>query len=120
MNITPFTVYLVMQADSLIFLMGFIAIFFGVFCAVLWINNFVENGEDEEDFSTFIRRTKLKLLTGVVLFAAVGAALTPSTKTLAAALVIPAIAKSDAIQKDFPEIYNLAVGKLKEQLQPSK
>ena len=42
--------------------------------------------------------------------------LVPSSKTIAAMVVIPAIAQSDAIKRDLPEIYSAAVSKLKEEL----
>lgn len=44
----------------------------------------------------------------------------PTSKTLAASYLAPMIANSAAVQRDFPELYNLAVQKLKEQLTPSK
>lgn len=40
----------------------------------------------------------------------------PSSKTYAAMVIVPAIAQSDAIQKDLPEVYKAAVEKLKESL----
>lgn len=46
---------------------------------------------------------------------AVGLAI-PSTQTLCAMFVLPRITASEAIQKDLPEIYNLAVEKLKSSL----
>jgi len=42
----------------------------------------------------------------------------PSTSTLCAAYVIPAVANSQAVQKDFPELYDLAISRLKDQLKP--
>jgi len=49
---------------------------------------------------------------------ALAATLMPSTKTLCAMFVVPAIVNSQAVQKDFPELYALAVEKLKSQLTP--
>lgn len=40
----------------------------------------------------------------------------PSSKTIAMMVVIPAITNSEAVQKDLPEIYDLAVKSLKESL----
>lgn len=56
----------------------------------------------------------------VAVFSFLAAVLMPSTKTLCAVVVVPAIANSEAVQKDFPELYTLAVEKLKEQLAPAK
>jgi len=40
----------------------------------------------------------------------------PSRETFAAMYVLPAIAKSEAVQKDLPEVYSMAVDFMKKQL----
>lgn len=40
----------------------------------------------------------------------------PTRETFAAMYVLPAIAKSEAVQKDLPEVYNMAVDFMKKQL----
>lgn len=42
--------------------------------------------------------------------------ITPNQKTVAMMVVIPAITESEAIQKDVPEIYNIAVNAIKEKI----
>jgi hypothetical protein len=54
---------------------------------------------------------------GVWFLVAMGAmAFFPTSKTLAASYLLPMMANSVAVERDFPELYNLAVQKLKEQL----
>jgi hypothetical protein len=40
----------------------------------------------------------------------------PSSKTIAAMVVIPEIANSDVIKRDIPDIYEAAIGKLRAEL----
>ena len=44
----------------------------------------------------------------------------PSKQTFAAMYVLPALAKSEAVQKDLPEVYGMAVDFVKKQLTNSK
>ena len=43
-------------------------------------------------------------------------ALMPSSKTIAAMVIAPAIANSEVIKRDIPDIYEAAISKLKEAL----
>ena len=112
MSITPLTVYLVMQAD--VFLGALIGL--GIVLTVLAL--IVASGKlilDEEDAKRLAEYpTKTGAAFAFVCFFLY--AVIPSTKTLAAMLIVPAIANSEVIQKDMPELYNLAVEKLKDTL----
>jgi len=46
--------------------------------------------------------------------------LTPTSKTIAMMVIIPKIVDSKVVQQDLPEIYDLALKALKEQLTPKK
>lgn len=140
MNLTSLTVYLVMQADMIRF-----GIFFFLASLVCWkafftIIAMAASSADQAklDSESNLRPPEIEKLRAriekfrrygkrdarwvTICFVLLGAAIAflPSTKTLAATYVVPAIASSAAVQKDFPELYSLAVGKLKEQLAPSK
>lgn len=119
MTLTPFTIYMIMQADTIISACqtvaiiglaasGLAAMLLPILCEVVQ--------ENREILKSFPKKT----IAAVFMVCALGYILIPSTKTLAAMIVVPAIANSQAVQKDFPELYDLAVNKLKEQLAPSK
>lgn len=61
-----------------------------------------------------------RMLGWVAAFSITGSVITPDSKTFGMMIVVPAIANSAPIQKDLPEIYNLAVEALKEKLAPKK
>lgn len=118
MTITPLTVYLVLQADSLKTLFVIAAVVLGILSILAFFFG-VDAGSDEQ-ISQAWRTYKLKWwISGFVVVLALSL-ITPNTKTLCATLLVPAINNSQAVQKDFPELYELAVGKLKEQLKPAQ
>lgn len=119
MNLTPFTVYLIMQADTIWVILMVLAIVFFIATIVVLIMRGVALSEswDDEDIARIPSRTKLIAAT---LFFLAATALMPSTKTLCVTVLAPAIADSKAVQQDLPELYNLAVGKLREQLAPAE
>ena len=73
-----------------------------------------ESDGDAKSSDLYAARFKKLLTLGFVSLAAW--ILIPSSKTIAAMVVIPAIAQSDVIKRDLPEIYSAAVNKLKEEL----
>ncbi len=127
-----FTIYLVMQASTFAIgvIVAGIALSIFVFFRALAIR---------DNYSNSLRHLKewgeTKQLAGEVerlkalvqkhrperaayLFCAtiiIGMAL-PSTKTLCAMVILPKLADSQMVQKDLPEIYDLAVKKLKDNL----
>lgn len=116
MTINPFTVYLIMQADRAVYtcqaiLIGFIILVVIAICGspILMEDDIVE---------AILKRIPKKTLVFLFTFALTGWTLIPSTKALCAMVVVPAIVNSQAVQKDFPELYDLAMSKLKEQLKP--
>lgn len=113
MSITPLQIYLVLQADTIINTFQVLTVISMVALLILGIFALVCDGDD------IAKITKcMKILFIPILFCGTASALLPSTKTLAAMIVIPAIADSSVIQKDAPEIYKLAVDRLKSSLQP--
>ena len=68
--------------------------------------------DDEEDAD---KRRAFKSLVLAIPTLAIAVAI-PSSKTFAAMVVLPKIARSEAVQKDIPELYNAAIEKLKSEL----
>jgi len=56
------------------------------------------------------------VLGAVAALALLATALLPSSRTIAAMYVLPRIAESRVIQTDLPELYDMAIGALKDQL----
>lgn len=84
----------------------------GVLLAISGIAK-AESAEDET-VAALIAGFNKALTAGLI--ALVLAALMPSSKTIAAMVVIPEIANSDVIKRDLPDIYAAAIGKLKAEL----
>jgi uncharacterized membrane protein YccC len=104
METSPFTVYLWQQADSLINLFIGMAVAFGVLAFVI---------------SLRVIKTFVALISAAFVFAGLGM-ITPSSRTIAMMYAIPAIVNSEPIQQDLPELYDMAVKSLKDQLAPKQ
>jgi len=71
------------------------------------------------DEDMFIPMRKQLFSVGLALFVSlIGATLTPDSKTIAAMVIIPEIVRSDAVKRDLPELYDMAIKKLKDELSP--
>lgn len=105
---TPFTIYLWQLADGLRSLFGVAAIIFGGFAGFVLFLSFLEKDEDSAKIGL------VALLAALISGACT--TLIPSSKTIAMMVAIPAIANSEPIQKDIPELYQLAKEALKEQI----
>jgi len=105
---TPFTIYLWQLADNLRCLLGVVAILLGFAAGFIL---FISTVEQE----AFLVKVGAIFLVATLLFGAC-ATLMPSSKTIAMMVAIPAIANSEPIQKDLPELYQLAKEALKEQI----
>lgn len=118
MTISPFTVYLVLQADSIG--SGVIATF-AVPAATIAIGRIAlltgwADARKEEEKQWNARLDKIPGFKWAVVFACMAilaGSLFPSTKTLAGSFIAPAIINSSAVQKDLPELYDLGIAALK-------
>ena len=108
-----------MQADNLLLIFTVIAIVLGVSAAIVSFAAAVRADMSNTPMSKTFAGARFGLMVKIVFAALLLIGVTPSTRTLAAMYIVPAIANSKAIQKDFPELYDLAIGKLKEQLAPA-
>ena len=104
----PLLIYIWGQADSIRPALGIIAVITLIIATIATICFYVETGR----FSS-----KLTIFIGLFIFTCgFCSVFMPSSKTIGYMIVIPEIIKSKAVQQDLPEIYNLAVEKLKEEL----
>ena len=120
MTISPFYVYLWGQVESIASFMNglgwiifILALFIG-FVTMLSSTDIAKQEGGEKMLSVLLSVTLgLVVVSGGVWGVE---ALIPNKKTMAAMFIVPAIVNSKPIQQDLPEIYNLAMQKLKEEL----
>jgi uncharacterized protein YqhQ len=98
--ITPFEVYIVMQADSVGKVVGLISILLGVATLMCLLFGHIE---EEEKAIAAGKKTAIALIISLAF-----SALLPSTKTAAAMIVIPAIVNNEALQKEAGDLYKIA------------
>lgn len=122
---TPLQIYLWQQADTLNHSVAFAAslAFIGSVATFLWF--FMHEKRYSESKSEYENRIEkdhatgkrcLKVFVPITTIMGLMAALMPSSKTIALMVALPAIANSEPIQKDLPELYKLAVDALKQQI----
>jgi hypothetical protein len=123
---TPFNIYLWQQADSFINLLRPFE-FFGFLGAALLIVSLIVKvaivtDDVDSDLLPLVSHTQkcLMAVTAIGFLAMLLSSAIPSSKTIALMVAIPAVAKSEPIQHDLPEIYQLAKEALKEQIATKK
>lgn len=119
---TPLYIYLWGIADNVRMTAGTGCIVALVAYLLGWIFTFAEQVEPSRDGSQVAAAVdRLKKMAGrFCLFFGVIFMLFPTSNTLACMIVLPEIAASKPIQKDLPELYNIAIEALKKSLTPSK
>lgn len=105
---TPFTIYLWQLADNIKDLFGVATLSFGGVAGFVLFISFLE--EDKNSAKIGLVALLAALISGAC------TTLVPSSKTIAMMVAIPAIANSEPIQKDLPELYQLAKEAMKEQI----
>jgi len=122
MNISPLTVYFWQLSDKLCDIAQGLAIAMSVICFLVGIialvsrdDTICDNEKTQEAILKWAKRLPFGAVALWVFFAFI-----PSSKTIAMMVIIPKIADSKAVQQDLPEIYDLAIKALKEQLTPKK
>ena len=101
------TMYMLTRLDALSTFFHIISALAILAIALMWF------GEDE--FPQFGKRW-VKYAFIALTIGGLGSIFTPSTKEMAAIIIVPKIANSTAVQKDVPELYNLGVEWLKDKL----
>lgn len=127
--ISPLEIYVVLQMDSvkeaLPFVVAACAIGMGgcLFVGGIGTSPQSWDSKDERDEKVVLKATAFKwakrLLVVCSLSAAV-ATLLPSTKTLAAMFIIPAVMNNETVQKEASELYTMAKDALKEAVKPEE
>ena len=108
MNITPISIYFWQQADALGNGFGGLAAIFFMMTVIICLLCFVM---EESAYMKHLKFTIPLFFLCIILKGVM-----PSSKTVAMMYVIPAVANSAPIQRDLPELYDMAVGALKEYL----
>lgn len=107
---SPFLIYLISIFEPIAVLSTILLIVLGIVIGCLLLhNNFIKEPHHKE----IIIPKNLPRLFFICLFLSI---FVPSKETAYQMIVIPALVNSQAIQKDLPEIYNLAIEKLKKEL----
>lgn len=119
--ITPVEVYLVLQASRIEMAFSILTFFTGIALSFFFIGYMVyktdEDGETIAKRNTMIFLKKMVLRLSILLiFFSIGATFTPSTPTLAGAILIPDIINSNMAQR-IPKVLDLELQKLETQLE---
>ena len=127
--ISPLEIYIVLQMDSvkeaLPFAVAASACGIGacLFVGGIGASPLSYDSKDEHDQKVVLRAASFKwakrLLVACSLSAAT-AALLPSTKTLAAMFIIPAVMNNETVQKEAVGLYTMAKDALKEAIKPEE
>ena len=123
MTLSAWDIYLVTRMDSLNFFFTLVTILSAV-CIVFFVFCWIDAGcswhskEEVKEKRAFAAK-RIMIFFCPLLVGAFGAILTPSTKTLAAMIVLPAIVNSEAVQQIPSELTTLAREWLQE-LRPAK
>lgn len=125
MNISPWEIYWVLQLDSIgaLFFVGAIVSAFAaagiLFAGALATDRGCYPSAEQDKSWAQLKRLALRALVLTCVLAPC-AALTPSTKTAAAMIVLPAVANNKAIQHEAGDLYKLAKDALKNAVTPAK
>lgn len=117
MTISPLLVYFWGQADKLSDVLQWMAgipLFIGI------VGSIVSRLVPDTEFPSIERARSIRKMFLIPLImgccAWIAYAVLPSSKTVATMVILPVIVNSEPIQKDLPEIYDLAIKALKEQI----
>lgn len=121
MTLSPFNVYLWGIADNVCSVLH-AAVVGGVFisCILLAASLICLDASRAKPETRLVVERYRNRFIAVLIPLAVLFAVTPNSRTVATMVVLPAIVNSEPIQKDLPEIYNMAVEALKDSLRRDK
>lgn len=114
MTLTPLTIYLWQLADQISGAASILALFAGAILAIVFTIGY----GIQSDFPAAAPELKaMRVISGILFPLSIAvAAFTPSSDTVAMMVVIPQITESSVVQKDIPELYNIAIEALKKQI----
>lgn len=113
MTLSPFLVYLVLQADDIRFWVALALLAPAILLSVIG-GMFCIDGSYEKDYPKPFPRPAILAISMICGVLWVG--LAPKTNTLAAMVIAPAIVNSEVVQTDIPELYKLGVESIKKSL----
>lgn len=132
--ISPWAIYWVLQLDSISGATGVLCLAVAVASVISLVAGALSHTADPEEWYSenykvaaantkarapiFIRWGKRLAIAGAILFTA--HAFIPSTKAMAAIIVIPAIANSDRLQREAGDLYDLAKQALRQAVADDK
>jgi hypothetical protein len=114
MSINPFLIYLFGIVDDVRMMCIFIGIISAIAFLGLYISCMIDLSENQA-ISLAVSKTRNRSGIAAIITISCGV-LIPDSKTLAAMVVVPAIMRSEPIQRDVPELYNLAIQSIKDSL----
>ena len=115
--ITPTQIYLIMQADSVVGIAQPLAFCSSFTTIILLIAYVLWKSEGYDDLAKITAKW-IKCCVPITLVALLISTFMPSTRTLAAMYVIPAIANNEDVQHEAKELYDIAKKGLKELSEP--
>lgn len=124
MTISPWLIYLWGISDQMLNVANFLSIACGVIGAIIGVIALIATSVSEECSTSrmmdeptgkrwFTGAKRLLVASGIFTLVYM---LTPSSKTIAVMVILPAIVNSEPIQKDLPDLYRIAVDALKKEL----
>lgn len=115
---TPLQIYLWQQADTIRQTASSLSHFISTGWFMVITLSIIFITCPDEGMAAMAKRTfkRFMLLSPIPVAFAIAGAMMPSSKTIALMVALPAIANSEPIQKDLPELYKLAVDALKQQI----
>lgn len=121
MTITPLEMYLITRLNYISNVTTFFAVLIGLILIPLiaGVLGMKASNQDETDPEFKVPYKTMKILSVVFLFCLTTAVFTPSTKEMAAIIVVPEIVQSEKVEKIGNEFYDLALDWMKE-LHPEK
>lgn len=124
MTITPMELYWITRLDNIYFFMGVLVVIFTIATIVLGICLGMANIDDDfEDKRKIIRKPFYIILPITIVMMFVGCFI-PSTKEMAAIIIVPKVVNSDFVQTKLPKeadiLYELTKAWLTEKTTPEK
>lgn len=118
---SPWTIYWVMQADSIKDLLVFFTATSCVSILAGVVGWFMSKDEciGDPDVNRLIGKW-IKWLIPTAIVCSIGVTLFPSTKTLCAVIAVPAVVNNEQFQADAADIYRLGMERLKDELEVEK
>ena len=127
--ISPLEIYVVLQMDSIKEALPFVVAASGisalgcVFVGSIGATPEIYDTDNQRDAKIVLKAAAFKWAKRLLVVCSLStsmASLLPSTKTLAAMFIIPAVMNNETVQKEAGEIYTMAKDALKEAVKPEE